>query len=302
MRDFTGKTAFITGGGAGIGFALARVFLREGMNVVAADIRDDHLAQAATSLAGAGAALHLMKLDVTDRDAMTRAAEETMRRFGPVHVLCNNAGVSNRIDADLASFADWDWVLGVNLGGVINGIGAFMPGMKAHGQGGHIVNTGSVASLAPRQGKAGVYTTSKFAVLGLTASLRYVAASHGIGVSLLCPGQTKTRIGESEKTRPARFASDTAPPPRESFGATGMEPADVAERVLNGIRNNDPYIFTTSLFLNDEVREFHAEIEAALPQVEAQWPGFAEYDSGRRRQIAEGKAKLAAAQGKFWPK
>ena len=151
MRDVEGKVAFITGGGSGVGLGMAKVFRAAGMKVAIADIRDDHLEEATAELGGDVLAI---RLDVTDREAFARAADETERALGNVHVLCNNAGINLFNDIAEATYQDWDWVLGVNLGGVVNGVVTFVPRIKAHGEGGHVVNTASMAALWPARAPA----------------------------------------------------------------------------------------------------------------------------------------------------
>jgi NAD(P)-dependent dehydrogenase (short-subunit alcohol dehydrogenase family) len=215
MKQVEGKVAFITGGASGIGFGMAQVFLQSGMKVIIADILQERLDEAARVLAqSTNRDYHFIKVDVTDRAAMAAAAAEAERVFGKVHVLCNNAGVYGNLPIETASYEDWDWVLGVNLGGVINGIVSFVPKMIAHGEGGHIVNTSSMAGLIPLPSGGGLYATSKFAVRGLTDSLRLALGAHNIGVSVLCPGMTRTRIMEAEKHRPAQ-----GPAPRATIGS-----------------------------------------------------------------------------------
>src|SRR5262245_60349878 len=148
MKDVKNKVAFITGGASGIGLAMARVFVREGMKVVIADIRRDHLDEAMASFDGFDS-VHAIELDVSDREAMSRAGNETERVFGKVHVLCNNAGIGIGGPLKLATYDDWDWVMSVNLGGVINGVQTFLPLILAHGEGGHIVNTSSMSGVLP---------------------------------------------------------------------------------------------------------------------------------------------------------
>lgn len=184
--DVKGKVAFVTGGASGIGLGMARAFVRAGMTVMIADVREDHLASALSSFSNSEKVRGL-KLDVTDRSAMARAVEETLRAFGKVHVLCNNAGVGLAGPMKLATYADWDWVMGVNLGGVINGVVAFLPHMLAQREGGHIVNTCSMSGILPHAG-AGIYTTSKAAVIGMSEVLRTELAEENIGVSAFCPG------------------------------------------------------------------------------------------------------------------
>jgi len=184
MQNFAGKVAFITGGGSGIGLGLARVLAEAGMKVVIADVRQDHLDEAAQTLRREGGTVHAVRLDVSDRKAMAAAADETVRTFGKVHVLCNNAGVSLFGPMDAATYDDWDWMLDVNLRGVVNGLVSFVPHLKAHGEGGHVVNTASMAGLIVGPGM-GLYSASKFAVVGLTAVARPIPALAGFALVLL---------------------------------------------------------------------------------------------------------------------
>jgi len=248
MQTVTGKTAFITGGASGIGLAMAEVFLEAGMRVVIADLLSSHLSEARSHLARHGDAAHFIALDVRDRAAFAKAADEADAVFGKVHVLCNNAGVGSDRPVMDASYDEWDWIFGVNVGGVINGLVTFMPRMRALGEQAHIVNTASVAALIPLSATA-IYTGTKFAVRGLSEALRLALAPHGIGVSTLCPGLVRTRILESARYRPSHIAP---PPPgpnlnevlRSQLAAAAAEPIEVGRAVLRGIRNNDAYILT----------------------------------------------------------
>jgi NAD(P)-dependent dehydrogenase (short-subunit alcohol dehydrogenase family) len=204
MHDLTGKNAFITGGASGIGFAMAQAFLNEGMNVAIADVDADALAKAMTALSGSNARVLAVQLDVTNRSQYEEVAQQVEAELGNVHVLCNNAGVYRGGALDAVTYADWDWVMGVNVGGVINGLQTFLARMERHGEGGHVVNTASMAGLTTAPG-LGVYNASKFAVVGLSEALRKDLEPKGIGVSVLCPGMVRTRILESERTRPAPF-------------------------------------------------------------------------------------------------
>ncbi len=265
--DVEGKVAFVTGGASGIGLGIARAFARAGMNVMIADIREDHLKSALSTFSD-NKRVRGLKLDVTDRPAMARAVEETLRAFGKIHVLCNNAGVGLAGPMKLATHADWDWVMGVNVGGVINGIVSFLPRMLAQGEGGHIVNTCSMSGILPHGG-AGIYTTSKAAVIGMSEVLRSELAEEKIGVSAFCPGPVQTNIAQSGKTRPAHLADtgyaefDRAREGR-SVSPLYMEPLLVGERVLEGVRKNELFIFTHSEF-RDGVRERCDAIMAAIP-------------------------------------
>lgn len=299
MKDLAGKTAFITGGASGIGLAMTKTLLDEGMNVVVADVREDHL-EAARNEAGRHAArVRFLKLDVSDRDAMARAAEETERAFGNIHLLCNNAGVGDGVPIDNAGYEDWDWVLGINLGGVINGIVTFLPRIKAHGEGGHILNTASMHSFVALPAWGGIYTTTKFAIRGMSESLRLALAPFNIGVSLLCPGLVRTNIGDSFKLRPASRAPRPAasgpphptaqitPPPADS----GMDPAEVAARALEGIKHNEFYILT-HLESKDELREIFDEALAAFPKSQDMDPGRSAFEQERREKTAAAKALM----------
>jgi NAD(P)-dependent dehydrogenase (short-subunit alcohol dehydrogenase family) len=293
MREVEGKVAFITGGGSGVGLGMAKAFAAAGMRVAIADIRDDHLEEARAELGGD---VHAVRLDVTDRDAFARAADETERVLGNVHVLCNNAGINLFNDLAEATYQDWDWVLGVNLGGVVNGVVTFVPRIKAHGEGGHVVNTASMAAFIAGPG-AGIYTTAKFAVHGLSDALRWSLLPHGIGVSMVCPGLVKSKIYESDTIRPAALSTDTTPADPEfmkilpGLHEAGMDPDEIGQKVLRAIRNNDFYVFTHPDH-RDELREIFDETIAAFPD-EPVPPDRLAVEDGRR-------AGKAAALGS-WP-
>jgi NAD(P)-dependent dehydrogenase (short-subunit alcohol dehydrogenase family) len=251
MQDLTGKNAFITGGASGIGFAMAQAFLNEGMNVAIADVDAQALASAKTALSGSNARVLALQLDVTNRAQYEEVARRVEAELGNIHVLCNNAGVYRGGALDAVTYADWDWVMGVNVGGVINGLQTFLARMERHGEGGHVVNTASMAGVTTSPG-LGVYNASKFAVVGLSESLRKDLEPRGIGVSVLCPGMVRTRILESERTRPAQFdvkeqsAQAAATAHNEIMNLamnTGIDPAEVADLVVQGIRNNQFYLF-----------------------------------------------------------
>jgi len=265
LEKVEGKVAFITGGASGIGFGMARVFLRNGMKVVIADFRDDHLDEARAALKGANN-VHFIKVDVTDRDAMKAAADETERVFGKVHVLCNNAGVGLLGGSKKATYADWDWGMSVNLGGVINGIQTFVPRILKHGEGGHIVNTSSMAGALPGAG-AVIYVTAKAAVLGMSESLRAELAGDKIGVTALCPGPITTNIHEVAKMRPDQFRDTGLGDIEKSLAArvpspVWMDPLEVGEMVLDAIERNLAFIFTHNEFKEGVEKRFAATLEA----------------------------------------
>jgi NADP-dependent 3-hydroxy acid dehydrogenase YdfG len=278
MRDVEGKVAFITGGGSGVGLGMAKAFVSAGMRVAIADIRADHLETAKAVLEGE---VHAIQLDVTDREAFARAAEETERVFGNVHVVCNNAGIMLFNDMTEATYQDWDWVFGVNLGGVVNGVVTFVPRIKAHGEGGHVVNTASMAAFVAGP-NAGIYTTAKFAVLGLSDSLRWDLLPHGIGVSVVCPGLVNSNIYESARVTPPDEEFIRILP---SLYGAGMDPEEIGEKVLRAIRRNQFYVFTHPDH-RDELRGIFDEIMAAFPD-EPVPPERLAVEEGRRARKAE---------------
>ena len=254
MRDVAGKTAFITGGASGIGLAMARSFSAAGMRVVVADVEQPALDAVQDEFEGSNAECLTLRVDVTDRDGMEAAAAATEARFGKVHVVCNNAGVVVGGRIDEMTYDDWDWVLGVNINGVVNGIRTFVPRLKSHGEGGHFVNTASMAGHISIPGLS-VYTASKFAVVGLSETMRADLMPHNIGVSVLCPGMVDTNILESGRNRPQRFNHGTRPSDEsipaeerdafnENIRASMIDPAVVGDMVLHAIQTDEFYIFT----------------------------------------------------------
>jgi NAD(P)-dependent dehydrogenase (short-subunit alcohol dehydrogenase family) len=249
MNELTGKTAFITGGAGGMGLGIAKVLKAAGMRVAVSYRRPEQWTQAQAEFGNAGHDVHAIRLDVTDRSAMARAAEEIDAVFGKLHVLVNNAGVSVFGPTDEATYDDYDWIMGVNFGGVVNGLVSFIPRIKAHGEGGHIVNVSSMAAFLPGP-QAGIYTASKFAVRGLTECLRDNLAPYNIGVSLMTPALVRTNAFESALRRPARYSNTRFPASAEvaeqmrAVFEVGMDPVEVGEKMLRGIRRNDLYILT----------------------------------------------------------
>ncbi len=252
MKDLSGKTAFITGAASGIGYGMAEAFLDEGMRVVITDVQQDALDTAAKEL-GAHGEVVTIRLDVTDRDAWARAADDAQAKVGNIHVLCLNAGVTQRGRLDRASYDDWDWVLGVNLGGVINGVVTMVQRMEAHGEPGHIVTTASAAGLVASPGN-GVYNVAKYGVVGLSETLRKELERFNIGVSVLCPGAVQTGINEAFRNRPANLAKagnvmtdEQMELMHKSFEG-GSTPREIGDYVVGGIKRNEMYMLPHAEF------------------------------------------------------
>ncbi|MBT4160913.1 MAG: SDR family NAD(P)-dependent oxidoreductase [Gammaproteobacteria bacterium] len=257
MKDVAGRVAFITGGASGLGLAMAQSFTGAGMKVAIADVEDAALESTRQLFDESNAEVITMKVDVTDRDAMEEARQQTLAAFGKVHVVCNNAGVALNDNIAEMTYKNWDWVMKVNLDGVINGIVTFMDDIRSHGEGGHFVNT---ASIAGQYGMPNLsaYCGSKFAVVGISESMRIDLADDNIGVSVLCPGFVETGIYKSERNRPAAFGGNVAPAMKERpDGAVRivdgqemqtMQPSAIGDIVLHAIQNEQFYILTHSEF------------------------------------------------------
>lgn len=262
MKDFAGRTAFVTGGANGVGIGIVRALLGEGCKVAIADIRQDAIDAALASLDNRE--VMGVQLDVVSREGFARAADEVEAKFGPVSIVVNNAGVNLFQTIEDSSYDDWDWLLGVNLHGVINGVQTFVPRMiervKAGTQiGGHVINTASMAGFLS-SGSPGIYNTTKAAVRALSESLRYSLLDHGIGVSVLCPGLVKSVIYASDDLRPdslkgAMKPVDAAATQRmQGLHERGMEPDVIGARVIEAVKANRLYIFSHPDH-KDELRE-----------------------------------------------
>jgi NAD(P)-dependent dehydrogenase (short-subunit alcohol dehydrogenase family) len=277
MREFAGKTAFVTGGAAGIGLALGRAFAQSGMKVMLADIETDALQAAVKSLREISPDISGTICDVADADSVEHAAQAAFETFGRVHVVCNNAGVAAGGGIDHISLDNWRWVIGVNLMGVLHGVKSFLPHIRAHGEGGHIVNTASMAGMQSGLGFS-PYGASKFAVVTMSEGLSQQLKPHGIGVSVLCPHYVRTGIGESGRNRPERYGQSRPLDPASPAAAmvaeiarqigAGLDPASVAERVLEAIRQDELYIFTHP-GMRAQVEPRFAAILAAMDKVSA---------------------------------
>lgn len=275
LQDVNGKTAFVTGGASGMGLGMAKVFARHGMNVVIADIRKNALDEAMAGFEGGGLAAHAVRLDVTDRDEWVKAADEAESVFGKIHVLVNNAGVGVAgKPMQNATYKDWDFSLGVNVGGVVNGLVTVLPRMLAHGEDGHVVTTSSTGGFFA-VGGAGLYCTTKFAVAGMMETLATDLKGTNIGASVFFPGPVRTSLGQTtEEVRPAHLRDEAA------SGAGGgqrrrdippfdpnifMDPEEVGERVLRGIRRGDLFIMSHPEF-KDGIMARNAALLRAIPQ------------------------------------
>jgi NADP-dependent 3-hydroxy acid dehydrogenase YdfG len=270
MQDVNGKVAFITGGASGIGLGMAKAFVNAGMKVVLADIRQDHIEETTAYFKSKGqsAQVHALPLDVTDRVAFARVADEAESKFGKIHVLCNNAGMGLVGPIKMTRFADWDWGLSVMIGGVVNGLQIIIPRILKHSEGGHIVSTASMAAIIPIPGTV-IYTAAKGAVVAISETLRGELAPDNIGVSAFCPGPVVTNIRETGKIRPAQY-QDSGLKEREKQLAdrpnspNWMSIEECGERVLRGIQRNDLYIFTHREFKEGAAERFETML-ASFP-------------------------------------
>jgi len=270
---------------------MAKAMLSEGMNVVIADVNDRNIAAARAELPEAG--VEIVHVDVTDRGSVADAARSAVAAFGSIHVLCNNAGIAGGGAVADPSFVDWDRAMAVNLGGAVNVVKTFVPLIRQHGAGGHIVNTSSIAGITALPGEGGAYTTAKFAVRGLSDSLRLSLAPEGIGVSVLCPGLTRTRIMDSpDRQDPGAKPMSREGDPDALFNSLegAMDPIEVGRAVVRGIRENLPYILTHSEF-RDEVRSLFDEIVEAFPVDQAVPEARAAFERGRR-ELCDGLRHL----------
>jgi NAD(P)-dependent dehydrogenase (short-subunit alcohol dehydrogenase family) len=248
--DLKGKTVFITGGAAGLGLSMARSFGREGAKVMLADVDQRQLSVAKAELESRQVPVSTVICDVTSRDAVRAAALQTVADFGKVHVVVNNAGVAAGGDIGTIADKDWDWIIDVNIKGVVYGVETFAPLIRSHGEGGHVINVASLAGMvAPPRMEP--YTATKFAVVAMSEGWAQQLAPHGIGVSVLCPGFARTRIHESFRNKPAKYgAAETASglgQSREEGAALvngGIDPDIVGDRVVEAMKAGELYIFT----------------------------------------------------------
>ncbi len=263
MKDLAGKSAFVTGAAGGIGLGIARAFARQGMSLALADIEAGALEDARQALSGEGVAVRSFNCDVSERSSIEGAMRAAEDRLGNLHVLCNCAGVAVAGRFQSISQEDWQWVLGVNLIGVVNGVAAFLPQARAHGEGAHIVNVGALSALWSIP-LCSAYNASKGAILSLSDSLARELEPEGIGVSVVLPAAVPSRLEESERNRPARFGPPGGSAENQEFMAarrnrpapSALDAITVGRRVVEAIQGAELYVFTH--------RDWRARIEDKL--------------------------------------
>jgi len=272
MEILEGKCAFVTGGASGLGLGIAQALLEAGMKVMIADFRKDHIETALAFFESIqrGRDVFAVELDVTDRAGFARAADEAFAQLGKVHVLVNNAGVGVLGPLVGATFADWDFGIDVNLGGVVNGLVTFLPRMIAQGEGGHIVTTSSISALTPSPRDSVIYATTKAATMAMSEAMRDELADHKIGTSVLMPGPFKTNIREAGKNRPARYRAQSGYGELEERlaqredAADWLEPIEAGRMVVDAIREDRLFVITHGEFKGWAESRFD-DILAAYP-------------------------------------
>ena len=270
MQDISGKTAIVTGAASGIGLGIATALAEAGANVVMADIQRDAVEEAAHRLSGTNKRVMPVRIDVTLEPSIIDALSEAEKNFGKLHIVCNNAGVPMHgtplVDVPPG---DWQFVMGVNIWGIILGIRHFVPAILKHGEEGHVVNTASVAGFQNRRGtNQGPYSMTKYAALSLTEALEHELDGTKVGVSVLCPGPINTNIARGARNRPEHMGGPLARPSDEAvlaerLATTGLDPKTVGERVVDAIRTQTFYAFVGAVPA-DVIKGRHRRIEEAL--------------------------------------
>jgi NAD(P)-dependent dehydrogenase (short-subunit alcohol dehydrogenase family) len=268
--DISGKTAIVTGAASGIGLGIATALAEAGANVVMADIQKDAVERAAHGLSGTNKRVMPVRVDVTQEQSVVDALAEAERHFGKLHIACNNAGVpmhgTKLVDVPPA---DWDFVIGVNVWGIIHGIRHFVPAILKHGEEGHVLNTASVAGFQNRRGThQGPYSMSKYAALSLSEALEHELEGTNVGVSVLCPGPINTNIARGARNRPDHMggpkdSTHDAAVLAERLATTGLDPKRVGERAVEAIRTKTFYAFVSAVPAG-VIRARHRRIEEAL--------------------------------------
>lgn len=272
MKDLAGRTAFVSGAGSGIGLGIARQLARAGAKVALGDIRPEAVRAARQEIETFGGRAIDLVVDVSERASMEAAADQVERAFGALHIVCNNAGVAmHGVPIEAIPPADWDWVIGVNIYGVIHGVQVFLPRIRGHNEGGHIVNTASIGGLQVNPNwHTGAYSMTKYAVVALSEALEQELQGSGIGISVLCPAAVATGIHLSGRARPERLGGPFVRPENHFMGELiqdGLSPDRVGARVVQAIRDEEFFIFTHA-----EPRRWiearHRRIMAAFDRVE----------------------------------
>ena len=300
MKLEAGKVAVVTGAASGIGFALAERFARDGLSVVLADVEEGALASAADRIRTVGVDTMAVPTDVSDNEAVEALADAAVERFGAVHVVCNNAGVSSRADPWFGPLTAWEWVLGINLWGVIHGIRAFLP-ILINQREGHIVNTASIAGLNPGSGP--MYAASKHAVVALSEELFKTTKMVGlpVGVSVLCPGWVRTAIVDADRNWPARLGESPSPAPAaevmrphyERAIGEGTDPSLIADAVAEAIVAGRFWILPHPEWVERAARRWHRIAEGLDPDPADPLPGFPPFT----QIVSEIQAALTAPTG-----
>jgi len=284
ITSFQGKTAFVTGGASGIGLGVCKILAERGARVIMADLRPDHIDDALAEFAGGGRSnqISALQLDVTSRDAYREAAARMQDEFGGIDILVNNAGVGLEGPILQATYADYDFGFGVNVGGVINGFVEFLPQMIAHGRGGHVVSTASLAAEVVMPSHMAIYAASKAAVCHYCEAVKAELAEHDIGVSILLPGPVKSRIHETHENRPEHlrtasgYKASEEKLSRRIVGDNWMEPEEAGRLVAEGILANRTYIVTHG-FYKDAMRARAEAVLAATPDTKEEAPDFGRF-------------------------
>jgi len=295
MKDFKNKILFVTGGASGAGLGQAKVFSEAGCKVVIADVRQDALDEAMAYFRERNAPAHAIRLDITDRAAYAAAADEVEEVFGgPPQLLFNTAGVNTFGPPEASTYEDYDWVMGVCLGGVVNGMVTFVPRMIKAGKGGYIVTTASMGGFFGGPTTA-PYSAAKAAVINLMESYQMSLGKYGIGVSVLCPASINSNIHHATDTRPAHLANtgylvdDLAVKTLQTIYESGMDPEDLARWVKKGIEDEQLYIIPYPEDKETLEKHFKRIVDSVLP-VEADPEGV------RKRLEAWGKARDVAIE------